>query len=81
MEGSVEDALKGLEKVHMTIPKPQQAKIGEKKNPRKPKIFKGESYKVRFSDLGLSSGLCVLFDADPGLFSGLGLLALQASLT
>ena len=48
MEGSIEDALKGLEKVHKTIPKPpQSAKPSEKKTVRKPKIFKGESYKVR----------------------------------
>ncbi|CBY13184.1 unnamed protein product [Oikopleura dioica] len=44
MEWSIEDALKGLEKVHMTIPKQQVIKT-ENKNPRKPKIFKGESYK------------------------------------
>ena len=46
LAGSVEDALKGLEKVHMTIPKPP-VKISETKNPRKSKIFKGESYKVK----------------------------------
>ncbi|CAG5109515.1 Oidioi.mRNA.OKI2018_I69.chr2.g4041.t1.cds [Oikopleura dioica] len=46
MEGSIEDALKGLEKVHKTLPKPpQSAKASEKKTTRKPKIFKGESYK------------------------------------
>ena len=45
LPGSVEDALKGLEKVHMTIPKPQ-VKISESVPKRKPKIFKGESYKV-----------------------------------
>lgn len=46
MEWSIEDALKGLEKVHMTIPKQQVIK-SENKNPKKPKIFKGESYKVK----------------------------------
>ena len=45
LPGSVEDALKGLEKVHMTIPKPQ-VKASESEPKRKPKIFKGESYKV-----------------------------------
>ena len=51
MEGSIEDALKGLEKVHKTLPTkpPQSAKASEKKTTRKPKIFKGESYKARIS--------------------------------